>query len=129
MHVTYRAPAAAAPSRAAVDPDDVSYVSEAIDAAAGLPLGRWEASLGGGLDASRSATPIVGAPLVAAISQATGVAPAALHHAVLPPLMILLGASALAAALAVVFRRDRWLVPLGLVVGLAALAKSWDYPG
>lgn len=129
MRVTYGMPAAAAPSRAAWDPDDVSYVSEAIDAAAGLPLGSWEASLGGELDATRSATSIVGAPLVAAISQSTGISPAALHHAVLPPLVILLGASALAAALAVVFRRDRWLVPLGIVVGLAALAKSWDYPG
>ena len=129
MRVAYGMPSPRSPSRASWDPDDVSYVSQAVDAADGLPLARWEASLGGELDATRSATSIAGAPLVAALSEVTGVSPAALHHAVLPPLVILLGASALAAALAVVFRRDRWLVPLGVVVGLGVLAKSWDYPG
>lgn len=107
--------------------DDVSYVSQAVDYRYGLPLGKYESSIGSDQPLKRADLSLLVAPLVAAISLATGVGCAALHHSVLPPLIILVGMSALAAALKVVFRGDRWAVPLGLLIVAAMICKSWEY--
>ncbi len=107
--------------------DDVAYVSEAVDYRYGLPLGLHESSVGGDSRLRRATMSPLMAPLVATISSITGVSCAALHHSVMPPLMVLMGTSCLAAALQVVFRKDRWLVPLGLVIALIMVVKSWDY--
>jgi hypothetical protein len=107
--------------------DDVAYVTEAVDYQYGQPMGLYEPSLGSDHGLQRSGLSPLTAPLVAAIARFTGVSCPALHHAVLPPLMILLGASALAAALMVVSRQHRWLVPMGMIVCFLVINKTWDY--
>ncbi len=114
-------------SRRPWNSDDVTYVSQAVDWRYGLPLGKYESSIGSDRRLSRADLSPLVAPLVAAISRATGVGCAALHHSVLPPLIILVGMSALAAALTVVFRGHRWAVPLGLLVIAMMICKSWEY--
>ena len=107
--------------------DDVTYVAEAVDYRYGVPLGRFEPTLGAGLPMSSvNLSPLI-APLTAAISRVTGVECAALHHSVLCPLIVLLGASAMAGALGVVFGGRRWAVPLGLIAVMMVICKSWDY--
>ena len=107
--------------------DDVAYVSEAVDYAAGQPMGEYEASLGSDHAMSHAAMSPLMAPLVATISRVTGVGCAALHHSVMPPLMFLVGMSCLAGALSVVFRGHRWAVALGMLIALMMILKSWDY--
>lgn len=132
MNVGYRMPPVPEdrPShmyRPAWNSDDVSYVSQAVDIRHGLPMGRWESSVGS--DAAQTPvdlSPLV-APLVAAVSWATGVQCAALHHAVLCPLVVLLGVSALAATLSVILGMHRWAVGLGTLAAIMILAKSWEY--
>ncbi|GJM26328.1 MAG: hypothetical protein DHS20C16_27430 [Phycisphaerae bacterium] len=107
--------------------DDVAYVCEATDYLYGAEMGRYEPSTGGKVPMSRAGMSPMTAPLVAMIARFTGVTPPGLHHSVMPPLMILIGASCLAAVLSVIFRNDRWLVPLGLLVALLLIFKTWDY--
>ena len=107
--------------------DDVTYVSQAVDCRYGLPLGKYESSIGSDRSLKRADLSPLVAPLVAAISLVTGVPCAALHHSVLPPLIILVGMSALAAALMVVFRGYRWAVPLGTLIAAMMICKSWEY--
>ncbi|NOX58001.1 MAG: hypothetical protein GXP29_03980, partial [Planctomycetes bacterium] len=107
--------------------DDVAYVSEATDYLHGAQMGRYEPSTGGKAPLGRGAMSPLTAPLVAMIAKLTGVEPPALHHSVMPPLMILIGASCLAAVLSVIFRGDAWLVPLTLLIALLLIFKSWDY--
>lgn len=126
MKVSYNRPPSDFP-RPEWNSDDVTYVSEAVDYRYGLPMGKFESSIGSECRLRRpNMSPFV-APLVATISRATGVDCAALHHSVLRPLIMLLGVSALGAALLVVFRGDRWAVPLGLLVALLVICKSWNY--
>jgi hypothetical protein len=107
--------------------DDVAYVCEATDYLYGAEMGRYEPSTGGKVPLSRAAMSPMTAPLVAMIAKFTGVTPPGLHHSVMPPLMILIGASCLAAVLSVIFGNDKWLVPLGLLVALLLINKTWDY--
>ena len=107
--------------------DDVAYVSEATDYLYGVEMGRYEPSTGGTATMGRGAMSPLIAPLVAMIAKLTGVTPPGLHHSLMPPLMILIGSSCLACVLSVIFRNDRWLVPLGLLVSLLLISKSWDY--
>ena len=104
--------------------DDVSYVSQAVDCRYGLPMGKLESSIGGDRRLGRTDLSPLVAPLVATISRVSGVECAALHHSVLPPLIVLIGVSALAALLTVILRGHRWAVPLGLLAVLAVLTKS-----
>jgi hypothetical protein len=107
--------------------DDVAYVAEAVDYRYGHRLGEYEPSVGGEFPMRRAAMSPLFAPLVAMLARVTGVSCPALHHSVMPPLVVLIGASCLAAALRVIFRGHRWLVPLGLLVGLVLIFKTWDY--
>ncbi len=107
--------------------DDVAYVSEATDYLYGLPMGKFEPSTGAEAVMGRGAMSPLTAPLVAMIAKLTGVSPPGLHHSLMPPLMMLIGASCLASVLGVIFRNDRWLVPLGVMVALMLIFKSWDY--
>ena len=129
MNVTYAMPGAKSTAKATLpwNVDDVAYVSEAVDYRYGYPMGKWEPSVGGKNGLKREAMSPLTAPLVAAIARSTGVGCAALHHSVMPPLMILVGMSAMAGALMVVFRAHRWAVPLGLVIVLLMICKSWDH--
>lgn len=109
------------------DVDDVAYISEATDYRYGAVMGRYDASVGGKYALSRSRlTPLV-APLVAMIARATGIDCPSLQHTVMPPLAVLIGVSCYAAVLMVVFRMHRWVVPLGLLVVLLLILKTWDY--
>jgi hypothetical protein len=107
--------------------DDVAYVSEAVDYRYGHPLALHDPSVGGEYHLPRSRTSPLFAPLVAMISRFTGISCAALHHSVMPPLVVLIGASCFAAVMSVVFRGDRWAVPLGLLIALLLVLKTWDY--
>ncbi|HNO77954.1 MAG TPA: DUF6077 domain-containing protein [Phycisphaerae bacterium] len=107
--------------------DDVAYVCEATDYLYGAEMGRFEPSIGSNVPMSRASMSPMMAPLVAMIAKFTGITPPALHHSVMPPLMILIGASCLVAVLSVIFRNDRWLVPLGLFVALLLIYKTWDH--
>ncbi len=107
--------------------DDVAYVSEAVDYRYGHPMGLYEPSLGSDARLRRAGMSPLTAPLVATIARITGVSCAALHHSVMPPLMILVGMSCMSAALMVVFRMHRWIVPLGMLIVLMMIFKSWDY--
>ena len=109
------------------DVDDVAYVSEAVDDRYDVPMGRVDASVGGEYRMSRAHMTPLFAPLVAMIARVTGVGCAALHHSVMPPLVVLIGLSCYAAALMVAFRMHRWAVPLGLLVLMLFIFKSWDY--
>ncbi|MCP4593637.1 MAG: hypothetical protein GY842_23110 [bacterium] len=130
MQVSYGLPSESDPNhlhRSAWNSDDVTYVSLAVDYRYGLPLGASEPSLGGGFGLKHNSMSPLIAPLVGAISWVTRVEPAALHHSVLGPLFVLIGVSALAGLLMVLLRMHRWAVPLGLVVALLVLNKSWEY--
>ncbi|MCK4658043.1 MAG: hypothetical protein KAV82_00845 [Phycisphaerae bacterium] len=107
--------------------DDVTYVAQAVDYRYGLPMGKHESSVGSDRPLNRADLSPLVAPLVATFSLVTGVECAALHHSVLPPLIILVGMSVLAAALMVVFRGHRWAVPLGMLVAAMLICKSWEY--
>ncbi len=107
--------------------DDVAYVCEATDYLYGEEMGRYEPSTGSKATLSRAGMSPMTAPLVAMIAKLTGITPPGLHHSVMPPLMILIGASCLAAVLSVIFRNERWLVPLALLVALLLINKTWDY--
>ncbi len=107
--------------------DDVAYVSEALDYLDGQPMGKYEPSLGGTFDLARSSMSPLTAPLVAMFAAVTGVSPAALHHSVMPPLVFLVGMSCLAAAVMTVLRCHRWAVPLGVLVAVMLIFKTWDY--
>lgn len=110
------------------DVDDVAYVSEAVDYRHGLEMGRYDPSLGGDYSLPRVRMSPLFAPLVAMISRLTGVECAALHHSVMPPLVVLVGVSCYAAVLLVVFQKHRWLTPIGLLIVLMLVYKSWDFP-
>lgn len=107
--------------------DDVTYVAEAVDAAAGLPLGLYEPSLGAELGRVRSSVSVLGAPLVATLSLVTGVAPVVLHHCVLPPLFVVLGASATAAAATLVLGARPLVAPLTILSSTVLTLGSWCY--
>lgn len=110
------------------DVDDVIYVSAAVDYRHGIPLNTYEPSIGSDRGIKRADLSALVAPLVAGISRVTGVSCAALHHSIMPPLMILIGVSSLAGCLMAVLRGHRWGVPLGLVIVLMLVFKSWDHP-
>lgn len=126
MLVTYRMPMEGL-NRYGYDVDDVTYVSEAVDYRYDLIMGTYEPSIGSDRGLTRAAMTPLFSPLVATVSKATGLDCAGIQHSVYPPLMILLGSSCAAAALLVLFRSDRWLVPLGLLITLLLLCKSWTY--
>lgn len=107
--------------------DDVAYVSEAVDYRYGHPLASFDPSVGGKFSLPRSRMSPLVAPLVASISRITGVECAALHHSVMPPLVVLVGTSCIAAAMMVVFRSHRWAAPLATLVAMMLIFKSWDY--
>jgi hypothetical protein len=109
------------------DVDDVAYISEAVDYRYGHEMGRYDPSVGGAYALPRVRMSPLFAPLVAAISLVTGVECAALHHSVMPPLVVLVGVSCYAALLMVIFRGHRWLVPLGVLIVLLLVYKTWDY--
>ncbi|UCG17129.1 MAG: hypothetical protein JSV19_03670, partial [Phycisphaerales bacterium] len=130
MMVAYALPADDLPSHMHRPPwnsDDVTYVSEAVDYRYGAVMGKYEPSIGSDLPLGRVGVSPLVAPLVATIARVTGVGCGALHHSVLPPLVILVGMSAMTAALMVVFRMHRWAVPLGLLVVALIIYKSWEY--
>ena len=129
MHVAYALPAPDFPSfhRPPWNTDDITYVAQALDERYGLPLGRYEPSIGSDRALNRADIMVLVAPLMAAVSRATGVECAALQHSVMRPLIVLTGVSALAALLMVVFRGHRWAVPLGLLAVLMLICKSWEY--
>lgn len=108
------------------DVDDVTYVSRAVDFLTGEPMDRYEPSLGGIIPMAPGFVLATTSLLAATISWATGVQCAALMHGTLLPVVVLAGIASLAAALAVVLRRHRLLVPLGVLVALGVLIKSVD---
>lgn len=126
MLVTYRLPPKGE-NRYAYDVDDVTYVSEAIDYRYDHPMGKYEPSYGSDVSMTRPSMSPLFSPLIATVSRMTGIECAALQHSVYPPLMILLGMSALTGSLAVVFNKHRWMVPTGLVIALVFLLKSWTH--
>lgn len=109
--------------------DDVVYVAEALDVAAGLPIGMYEPSLGGEIGRVRSAVSVLVAPLVATLSRCTGVAPVSLHHSVLPPLLVLIGASSIGAASLLVVGRRALIAPLSIATTGLLWLGSWSYGG
>ena len=129
MNVAYALPTSDFPSshRPPWNSDDVTYVAQAVDYRYDLPMGKHEPSIGSDRGMGRSNLAPLVAPLVGTIARVTGVGCAALHHSVLRPLVVLLGASALAGLLMVVFRTHRWAVPLGLLVVFMVIGKSWEY--
>ncbi len=130
MRVAYTLPAENRPAhmyRPLWNSDDVTYVSQAVDARYGLPLGKYESSTGSNVPLNRTDLAPLIEPLMAAMSRVTGIECAALQHSVMLPLVVLTGVSAWTALLMVVFRAHRWAVPLGLLVVLMVLGKSWEY--
>jgi len=126
MLVTYRLPAEGE-NRYPYDVDDVTYVSEAVDYRYDIPMGKYEPSYGSDVSMTRPSMSPLFSPLIATVSRMTGIECAALQHSVYPPLMILLGMSALTGALAVVFNKHQWMVPTGLIIALVFLLKSWTH--
>lgn len=126
MLVTYRLPAEGE-NRYPYDVDDVTYVSEAVDYRYDIPMGKYEPSYGSDVSMTRPSMSPLFSPLIATVSRMTGIECAALQHSVYPPLMILLGMSALTGALAVVFNKHRWMAPTGLIIALVFLLKSWTH--
>ncbi|HEY5923859.1 MAG TPA: DUF6077 domain-containing protein, partial [Kofleriaceae bacterium] len=129
MRLAYTMPPADERRRLAWDNDDIQFVPQALDYAAGLPISGREAAMGHDIPADRTQTAIVGAPLVAVIARATGVSPAALHHSVLPPLLVLLGWMVLLAAFDVLLRRDPWRVAIASSAAMLFFVASWDHYG
>lgn len=106
--------------------DDVTHGSRAVDLLTGEPMDRYEPSLGQDIPQVPGYILATVSLLVATFSWVTRVPCADLAHSVLQPILVLAGASSMAAALAVVLRRDRLLVPLALLVMLLVLLKSSD---
>ncbi len=113
-------------ARPRYDPDDVTYVSQAVDYLSGAPMDRYEPSLG--LEIPVAPGFVIGTvPLLAAsISWATGIPPAALLHTLLLPLFVLAGVCSFAGLLSVLLRQHRLLVALALAVLLLVLLKTSD---
>lgn len=125
--VAFALPPAGAAARGPWDYDDVTYVAEALDAAAGLPLGWWEPTLGAELGRVRSSVSVLWAPWVAMASRVTAIEPAALHHSVLPPLLVVWFASATLGLLRSTLGRRPLAAPLGTAAFFIAVCASWDY--
>lgn len=109
------------------DLDDVTYVAEAVDLLAGAAHGLYEPSLGAELGRMRSSVSVLGAPVIAMLSTLTGITPVELHHSVLPPLLIVLGASASTAALRVLLGSRPLAIPMALAAMFIVVGSAWDY--
>ncbi|MFH0983228.1 MAG: DUF6077 domain-containing protein [Planctomycetota bacterium] len=113
-------------TRPGYGPDNVTYVSQAVDYLSGAPLNCYEPSLG--FEIPMDPGFLLGTiPLLAAsISYVTGIPPAALLHTLLLPLFVLAGVCSFAGVLAVLLRQHRLLTALALAVLLIVLLKTSD---
>jgi hypothetical protein len=107
-----------------IDLDSVTYVGRAADFLAGGPLDRYEPTLGLPVPMDPLFDPGTVAMATALFARATGTSPAAQHHTLLPPLVVLAALGSLAALLGTLLGRDRRLLSLALLGALLAIAVS-----